>query len=66
MENVELLACFEDPNIMKAVHEIAVKPELIRTKYSKDARLQAFYRAMAGHVGEQLMGAAGHAAEPKR
>lgn len=54
MKTPELAQGFDDPEIMKAVEEIGKNPKLIQTKYANNAKVAQFYRAMAGHVGQQL------------
>lgn len=55
METPELAQGFDDPEIMKAVEEIGKNPELIKTRYANNAKVARFYKAMAGHVGQQLI-----------
>lgn len=61
MQTPELAQGFDDPEIMKAVEEIAKNPSLIQTKYANNVKVAQFYQAMAGHVGQQLtaLGGAG-------
>lgn len=54
METPALAQGFDDPEIMKAVEEIGKNPSRIQTKYANNAKVAQFYKAMAGHVGQQL------------
>lgn len=44
---------FEDPEVMRAVDEIAKDPSAMK-KYAGNAKVQRFYRLMAGHVADRL------------
>jgi len=48
-----LLAGFDDPEVMAAVNEIAKDPAALK-KYQNNAKVLAFYKAMAGVMGEKL------------
>lgn len=54
MQHPDLAAGFDDPEVMKAVQEIGGNPRLMQTKYSQNKKVQRFYAAMAGHVGQRL------------
>lgn len=54
MQSPDLAAGFDDPEVMRAVQEIGSNPKLMQTKYAKNKKVQRFYAAMAGHVGQRL------------
>eukprot|EP00892_Ulva_mutabilis_P001882 jgi/Ulvmu1/11695/UM008_0105.1 len=54
MHSPDLAAGFDDPEVMKAVQDIGSNPGLMRTKYANNKKVQRFYAAMAGHVGQRL------------
>lgn len=54
MQSPDLAAGFDDPEVMRAVQDIGSNPGLMRTKYANNKKVQRFYAAMAGHVGQRL------------
>ena len=53
MNNPGLMAGFDDPEVMKAVDEIAKNPAAMM-KYKNNRKVLAFYQQMAGMVGNRL------------
>ena len=53
MKNQSLMSGFDDPEVMKAVDEIAKNPQAMR-KYQNNPKVLAFYQQMAGMVGQRL------------
>lgn len=53
MQNPALLSGFDDPEVMRAVDEIAKDPTAF-AKYRNNKKVLAFYQQMAGFVGERL------------
>ncbi|KAG1671825.1 hypothetical protein FOA52_000202 [Chlamydomonas sp. UWO 241] len=51
--NAELMAAFEDPEVMAAVEAIAKDPKAM-SKYKDNRKVGAFYQAMAGLTGQRL------------
>lgn len=52
--NPDLMAGFNDPEVMAAVEEIKIDPSKGFSKYKNNQKVQAFYRAMAMFAGNQL------------
>ena len=53
MQKPELISGFDDPEVMKAVGEIAKDPSAVK-KYANNAKVRKFYEAMGMFVGNQL------------
>lgn len=51
--NPKLLTGFDDPEVMKAVAEVAENPAAF-SKYKDNKKVLAFYQSMAGIVGDRL------------
>jgi len=54
-QNPDLLTGFEDPEVMAAVNDVAQNPQHM-AKYRNNKKVQAFYAAMAGLMGQKLEG----------
>lgn len=67
MGNPNLVAGFDDPEVMAAVDEIAKNPQALK-KYQHNSKVQKFYQEMGMFVGSKLetMGSDGQPAAPPR
>lgn len=61
----QLLQGFDDPEVMKAVNEVAQDPNAFK-KYQNNPKVLAFYQQMAGFVGERLEEIGGSAEASER
>ncbi|KXZ56702.1 hypothetical protein GPECTOR_1g632 [Gonium pectorale] len=52
-QDPSLLACFDDPEVMAAVNDIAANPGSFK-KYKDKPKVMAFYKAMGQLMGEKL------------
>ena len=57
MQSEELLAGFDDPEVMAAVNDVAANPQSI-SKYKNNKKVQMFYAKMGQIMAKKLENAA--------